>query len=93
MNTEIKNRAIPLTLKLGGDTSFDIYPRGWDKTFALKHFNRPDWNFWFVGDRCYPEGNDYEIFELLKDTGRAFETSGPDETLEIIDFHILRDLV
>ena len=35
--------------------------------------------------------NDYEIFELLKDTGRAFETSGPDETLEIIDFHILRD--
>tara|TARA_R100000664_G_scaffold34011_1_gene53387 strand:+ start:2861 stop:3652 length:792 start_codon:yes stop_codon:yes gene_type:complete len=93
LSAEIRDKGIPLTLKLGGDTSFDIYPHGWDKTFALKHFNRADWDFWFVGDRCYPEGNDYEIFELLKETGRAFETGGPDETLEIIDFHILRDLI
>lgn len=93
LSTEIKNRNIPLTLKLGGDTSFDIYPHGWDKTYALNHFSQTDWDFWFVGDRCYPEGNDYEIFELLKPSGRAYETSGPSETLEIIDFHILRDLV
>ncbi len=24
-----------LSVKLGGDTSFDIFPNGWDKTFAL----------------------------------------------------------
>jgi len=93
LSKEIASRKIGLTLKLGGDTSFDIYPNGWDKTYAFKHFNEHDWNFWFVGDRCYPQGNDYEIFEHLKHTGRAFETSGPQETIEIIDFHILRDML
>ena len=81
-----------ITVKLGGDTSFDIFPNGWDKTFALNHFEGSSWVFWFVGDRCSPTGNDYEIFSALKDTGRAFEVGSPEETVEIIDFHILREL-
>ena len=85
--------SVDVTVKLGGDTSFDIYPNGWDKTYALRHFEGDEWVFWFVGDRCYPQGNDYEIFSLLKDTGRAFETGGPEETIELIDFHILRDII
>lgn len=88
----LKELDIELTVKLGGNTSFDIYPPGWDKTFALTHFNSQEWDFWFVGDRCSPDGNDYEIFTKLKHTGQAFETSGPAETIDIIDFHILRDL-
>jgi phosphomannomutase len=88
----IKDEKIGATVKLGGDTSFDIFPTGWDKTYALNHFDENSWRFWFVGDRCYPQGNDYEIFSFLKDTGCAYETSGPEETLEIIDFHILREL-
>ena len=81
-----------MTVKLGGNTSFDIFPNGWDKTFALKHFEGSSWTFWFVGDRCSPTGNDYEIFSTLKDTGRAFEVGSPEETVEIIDFHILQEL-
>ena len=81
-----------ITVKLGGNTSFDIFPNGWDKTFALNHFNGPDWAFWFVGDRCSPIGNDYEIFSALKNTGRAFEVGSPEETVDIIDFHILREI-
>jgi len=81
-----------VTVKLGGNTSFDIFPHGWDKTFALNHFEGPNWVFWFVGDRCSPTGNDYEIFSELKNTGRAFEVGSPEETVDIIDFHILRDL-
>jgi phosphomannomutase len=81
-----------ITVKLGGNTSFDIFPNGWDKTFALNHFDGPNWVFWFVGDRCSPTGNDYEIFNALKETGRAFEVGNPEETVEIIDFHILREL-
>lgn len=88
----LKEEKIGVTVKLGGDTSFDIFPTGWDKTYALNHFDKNSWSFWFVGDRCYPQGNDYEIFSLLKDSGRAYETSGPEETLEIIDFHILREI-
>ena len=89
----LEELGIDVTVKLGGDTSFDIYPNGWDKTYALRHFEGDDWVFWFVGDRCYPQGNDYEIFSFLKDTGRAFETGGPEETIELIDFHILRDVI
>tara|TARA_R100000808_G_C2145923_1_gene153796 strand:+ start:187 stop:993 length:807 start_codon:yes stop_codon:yes gene_type:complete len=81
-----------VTVKLGGNTSFDIFPNGWDKTFALQHFDGPNWVFWFVGDRCSPTGNDYEIFSELKHTGRAYEVGSPEETVDIIDFHILRDL-
>jgi len=87
-----KKEEINVIIKLGGDTSFDIYPPGWDKTYALKHFNQHEWDFWFVGDRCRFNGNDYEIFNMLKPKGRAFETGSPEETVEIVDFYILEDL-
>ena len=88
----IATAKIDVTVKLGGNTSFDIFPNGWDKTFALRHFDGPNWVFWFVGDRCGPTGNDYEIFSELKHTGRAFEVGSPEETVDIIDFHILREI-
>lgn len=69
-------------VKLGGDTSFDIYPTGWDKTYALRHFGGR--NVWFVGDRARsPKGNDYEIFQACGT--RSFHTSGPEETKDIIE--------
>jgi phosphomannomutase len=75
-----------LTIKLGGDTSFDIFPEGWDKTFCLQHFS--DYTHWFVGDRCGENGNDKEIYDLLKEKDKAFETSGPDETRILIGLTI-----
>ena len=72
-----------LTFKLGGDTSFDIYPKGWDKSYALRHFS--DLTVWFVGDRCTGSGNDKEIYDILKKESRAFETTSPAHTAEIID--------
>ena len=67
-----------LTVKLGGDTSFDIFPTGWDKTYCLQHF--PEHTHWFVGDRCGKNGNDKEIYDLLEPSGRSFMTEGPDKT-------------
>jgi len=69
-------------VKLGGDTSFDIYPKGWDKTYALQHFK--DYTCWFVGDRCGKDGNDKEIYELLKKENRAYQTKSPENTADII---------
>ena len=74
-------RILNVEVKLGGDTSFDIFPTGWDKTYALKHF--PFYNHWFVGDRCGHNGNDKEIYDLLKHQDRAYETTSPKETGEI----------
>tara|TARA_B100001093_G_scaffold447603_1_gene452630 strand:- start:354 stop:1148 length:795 start_codon:yes stop_codon:yes gene_type:complete len=72
-----------IVIKMGGDTSFDIFPKGWDKTYCLKHFEnyKPAY---FVGDRCEVNGNDWELYNALTYNGRAFKTSGPEETSRII---------
>jgi len=70
-------------VKLGGDTSFDIFPTGWDKTYCLNHF--PFYNHWFVGDRCGPNGNDKEIYEFLKPQKRSHKTTCPQHTITITE--------
>jgi len=70
-----------VTVKLGGDTSFDIYPTGWDKTYALNHLK--GWQTWFIGDRCCENGNDYEIFKKCQP--HSYVTTGPEKTKQIIE--------
>jgi phosphomannomutase len=83
----LKLRLMPLrtqlVAKLGGSTSFDIYPVGWDKTYVLNHFTSEP--VWFVGDRCLPDGNDFELYEKLNAFGRAFHVKDCDETPSVID--------
>lgn len=77
-----------VTAALGGNTSIDIYPTGWDKSFALQHVvtgREP----WFVGDRCEPGGNDHAIYDRLIKKNRAFSTTGPEQTIEIINKKII----
>jgi phosphomannomutase len=71
---------INVTCVLGGQTSFDIYPTGWDKRYALKHFT--DHNMYFVGDRCTGDGNDKTIYDAL--LPQSFMTNSPENTIEII---------
>ena len=72
-----------LTIKFGGDTSFDIYPKGWDKTYGLRHFQ--GWDVWFVGDRTCVNGNDYEIYNACSVNSQAFTSYGPAKTAQIIE--------
>jgi phosphomannomutase len=71
-----------IVIKMGGDTSFDIFPTGWDKTYCLRHF--PNHKHYFVGDRCEKTGNDWELYETLRGVGRGFKTTGPEQTSQII---------
>jgi len=73
-------------VKLGGSTSFDIYPAGWDKSLVLRSFNQED-DIWFIGDKCSHHGNDKEIYEAIKerDPGKSFETKNPKQTIKIIN--------
>ena len=79
-----------LAIKIGGATSFDIYPHGWDKTFPLNGNSEKselkDYELFFVGDKCKPGGNDYELYEYVKNQNEknAFQTNGPEQTIEII---------
>ena len=72
---------------IGGNTSIDIYPTGWDKRYALKHVTGYD-NIYFVGDKCKQGGNDYALYNELEE-GVRFMTSGPAITEEIISEKIL----
>jgi len=72
-----------IVIKLGGETSFDIYPEGWDKTYAFKNFKDYE-KIYFIGDRCQRYvGNDYEAYVMAGD--RGYCTTGPDQTCDIID--------
>ena len=79
-----KNQNFDLVAALGGSTSFDIYPLGWDKTYVLKHVEGHE--LIFIGDKCKPGGNDYTIYSALKaaDKHQSYSTSSPAETIRII---------
>ncbi len=66
---------------LGGSTSIDIYPKGWDKTYCLQHVKTKG-NIYFVGDKCKPGGNDFELYSH-QDT-ISYESSSPDQTKDIM---------
>lgn len=73
-----------LTYSIGGQISFDVMPKGWDKTYCLRFLTQYD-EIYFFGDKTYEGGNDYEIYEAIKPTGRAYSvTKGPAETIEIL---------
>ncbi|KAG9044278.1 Phosphomannomutase [Tulasnella sp. UAMH 9824] len=43
-----------LTYSIGGKISFDVFPRGWDKTYALKHVEDEGFEeIHFFGDKTY----------------------------------------
>ncbi len=71
-----------ITVALGGSTSFDIYPEGWNKTYGLQHYAGEE--VFFIGDKCEPGGNDWHIYEELQPAGRSWKTSGPEETVQLI---------
>jgi len=79
----IAKEKLPITVALGGSTSFDIYPAGWNKTYGLQHYD--GWDVLFVGDKCQPGGNDWHLYSALSDADRAWETDGPETTISIIN--------
>ena len=69
-----------IEMALGGSTSIDIYPSGWDKTYVLNHVDEKD--AWFFGDKCEPGGNDHALYEKLRCSNRSFKVKSPDETIK-----------
>lgn len=79
---------IKASIALGGSTSLDIYPRGWDKTYALRYY--PEHTVYFAGDKCMEGGNDWHIYEELAATNRSFMVNSPSDTVRLID-NLLKD--
>ena len=88
LEEHMQKNKIECTVALGGSTSLDIYPHGWDKTFGLTHY--PDYFAYFVGDKCGPTGNDWHLYEKLKSSNSSYETHDTSMTIQIIDDIISR---
>lgn len=76
---------IDLTYSIGGQISFDVFPRGWDKTFALRHVTKPGKNYkeiHFFGDKTEAGGNDHEIYIDPRTIGH--KVSSPNDTKRIL---------
>lgn len=76
---------IDLTYSIGGQISFDVFPRGWDKTFALRHVTKPGKNYkeiHFFGDKTEKGGNDHEIYVDPRTIGH--KVASPDDTRRIL---------
>ncbi|RDL36618.1 putative phosphomannomutase [Venustampulla echinocandica] len=76
-----------LTYSIGGQISFDVFPKGWDKTYCLNHLENEAklpggvayTTVHFFGDKTYQGGNDFEIFSDPRTIGHTVK--GPDDTL------------
>lgn len=62
-----------LDAKIGGETGFDIFPKGKDKAQILEDFPITD-ELKFFGDRIDPAGNDYSLAQAI--VRRANHNSG-----------------
>jgi phosphomannomutase len=70
-----------LTYSIGGQISFDVFPKGWDKTYSLKFLKEGDYDeVHFFGDKTFEGGNDYEIFTHERTIGHT--VTSPEDTME-----------
>ena len=70
-----------LSYSIGGQISFDVFPKGWDKTYCLKYLTEYE-NIYFFGDKTDVGGNDYEIFN--SDRTISYKTTGVIKTIELL---------
>ncbi|XP_020581367.1 phosphomannomutase isoform X2 [Phalaenopsis equestris] len=75
-----------LTFSIGGQISFDVFPKRWDKTYCLRYLEDfPEIHFF--GDKTYKGGNDYEIYESERTVGHT--VISPEDTVEQCKVHFL----
>jgi len=79
-----------LTYSIGGQISFDAFPNGWDKTFALKRVENEGFEeIHFFGDKTFKGGNDYEIYSDPRTIGHTVKN--PDDTLRVVHELFLKE--
>lgn len=71
---------LDLTYSIGGQISFDCFPKGWDKTYCLQYLKESEFDeIHFFGDKTFKGGNDYEIFSSERTIGHT--VTSPEDTI------------
>jgi len=69
-----------LQFSIGGQISVDVFPVGWDKSYALQYLKDEGYTeIHFFGDKTQLGGNDHEIFMDARTIGHT--VTGPDNTM------------
>ena len=91
MSIFLKNKFKDLDAVIGGQISFDIYPKGNDKSQVLNVIEQerlvPPSEYIFIGDGIENGGNDYPLAELMDNTPICdwYHTKGWEHTKEILE--------
>ena len=84
----INSKYPELEASIGGSISIDIIKKGYDKGQIIDYLtDLGALKIVYVGDKCFPGGNDYGVVRELKKSILAFEwynVSGPKDTLKLI---------
>ncbi|KAK8809099.1 hypothetical protein WA171_001225 [Blastocystis sp. BT1] len=75
-------KELNFTYLIGGQTSFDVVPNGFDKTYCLQFLSEYD-EIHFFGDKIHPGGNDYEIYNDPRTIGH--HVHGPVHTRQLCE--------
>ncbi|KAK7080854.1 Phosphomannomutase 1 [Halocaridina rubra] len=67
-----------LVFSIGGQISFDVFPKGWDKTYCLRFLEKDFKTIHFFGDKTDKGGNDHEIYEDSRTIGH--KVTSPSDT-------------
>jgi phosphomannomutase len=84
---EIENKFPELEVRLGGQISIDIQPKGFNKSQASKWIRKNiGGNMYFFGDKCFKGGNDYDISQdiALHQDGEVFSVRDPNQTMQFL---------
>lgn len=73
-------RDMNMQFSIGGQISFDAFPRGWTKVYCLRYVEDKYEKIHFFGDMTMEGGNDYEIFNDKRVTGHTVKN--PEDTIE-----------
>ena len=89
MAEEFEERFPELEVRLGGQISIDIQPRGHNKSQATKWLreNTEGYNrFVYFGDKCQEGGNDHDVYlDILKNRdGLTWQVENWRETMEVL---------
>jgi len=83
-----------LDVKIGGEISIDIYPRGLDKSQAVRYIksNHDDAKIRFFGDRTDKDGNDYSVVMSLEEGDGYHSVKNCLETKDLLLCYIKGEL-
>jgi len=80
-NLQNKFSDLNLDFLIGGQISFDVFPKGWDKTYCLRFLEQYS-TIHFFGDKTSPGGNDHALYINPKVTG--FHVDSYHDTMKLL---------